>query len=112
LSLKKPFEINSEFTATIPLTSGKFLNSSSIADTPNSISVPVSQASTVNYFSSQKVEIGNSFEQFLTQAQLLGAAPNTSASVSASSDILTGKKLEIQTNSNDWGKHPSGAANY
>jgi len=111
LSLKKPFEINSEFTATIPLTSGNLLNSSSTADTPNSITAPISQASAVN-LSTQKIEIGNSFEQFLTQPQLLGAAPNTSASVSASSDILTGKKLEIQTNSNDWGKHPSGAANY
>lgn len=109
LSLKKAFEINSEFTATIPLTSGNLLNSSSIAGTSNSIPAPISQASAVN-LSTQKIEIGNSFEQFLTQPQLLGAAPNTSASVSASSDILTGKKLEIQTNSNDWGKHPDTSA--
>jgi len=98
LPLQKPFEINSELTENTPLTSGNLLNSGSIADSSNSIPVPVLQASNVNFLTSQKVEDGNSFEQFLTQPQLLGSAPNASPSDLASSDILTGKKLETQAN--------------
>jgi RHS repeat-associated protein len=106
LSLQKPFEINSELTVTSPLISGKSLTSGSIADTFNSIIVPFSQASTINFFTSQKVDDGKSFEQFLTQPQLLGAAPNALPSNLASNiltgsegDILTGrKKLETPAN--------------
>lgn len=97
LPLQKPFEINSELTETSPLTSGKLLTSGSIADTSNNIAVPVSQASTVNSFISQKVEDGNSFEQFLTQPQLLSATPNASPSDLASSNILTGSEGDILT---------------
>ena len=109
LPLQKPFEIDSELTASSPLTSEKFLNASSTADTPNSIPTKISQASTVN-LSTQKVESGNSFEQFLTQPPFLGAVPNTSPSVSASSDILTGKKLETQTNSTVFNRLPDTSA--
>ncbi|MEG5025164.1 MULTISPECIES: FG-GAP-like repeat-containing protein, partial [unclassified Microcoleus] len=102
LPLQKPFEINSELTETTPFTSGKLLNSGSIADSSNSIPVPVLQASNVKILTPQKVEDGNSFEQFLTQPQLLGSAPNALPSASASSDILTGEKVETQASRNVW----------
>jgi RHS repeat-associated protein len=99
LPLQKPFEINAELTATNLLTSGNPLTSGSIADTPNSIAAPVSQTSTINFFTSQKVEDGKSFEQFLTQPQLLGAAPNASPSNLAGGNILIGDKNNILTSS-------------
>ncbi|MEG5031280.1 Ig-like domain-containing protein, partial [Microcoleus sp. AT8-B1] len=102
LPLQKPFEINSELTETSLFTSENLLNSGSIADSSNSIPVPVLQASNVNFLTSQKVEDGNSFEQFLTQPQLLGSAPNALPSASASSDILTGEKVETQASRTVW----------
>lgn len=106
LPLQKPFEINSELTETSPLSSGNLLNSGSISDSSNSIPVPVLQASTVNFLTSPKVEDGNSFEQFLTQPQLLGAAPNALPSDVASSDILTGEKVETQASRTGFSQIP------
>jgi len=99
LPQEKPFEIYSQLTKTDLLTSGKLLNSGNIVDTSNSLTVPVSQSSTINFFSLPQIENGNSFEQFLTQPQLLGAAPNASPSTSAIGDILTGEKVQKQASS-------------
>jgi YD repeat-containing protein len=99
LPQEKPFEIYSQLTKTDLLTSGKLLNSSNIVDTSNSLTVPVSQSSTINFFPLPQIENGNSFEQFLTQPQLLGAAPNASPSTSAIGDILTGEKVQKQVSS-------------
>jgi len=99
---KKPFEIYSELTETDLLTSGKLLNSGNIVDTSNSLTVPVSQSSTITFLPLPQIENGNSFEQFLTQPQLLGAAPNASPSTSAIRDILTGEKVQTQARSTVW----------
>jgi YD repeat-containing protein len=99
LPQEKPFEIYSKLTKTDLLTSGKLLNSGNIVDTSNSLTVPVSQSSTINFFPLPQIENGNSFEQFLTQPQLLGAAPNASPSTSAIGDILTGEKVQKQASS-------------
>src|SRR4028119_849049 len=99
LPQEKPFEIYSQLTKTDLLTSGKLLNSGNIVDTSNSLTVPVSQSSTINFFPLPQIENGNSFEQFLTQPQLLGAAPNASPSTSAIGDILTGEKVQKQASS-------------
>jgi YD repeat-containing protein len=99
LPQEKPFEIYSQLTKTDLLTSGKLLNSGNIVDTFNSLTVPVSQSSTINFFPLPQIENGNSFEQFLTQPQLLGAAPNASPSTSAIGDILTGEKVQKQASS-------------
>lgn len=99
LPQEKPFEIYSQLTKTDLLTSGKLLNSGNIVDTSNSLTVPVSQSSTINFFPLPQIENGNSFEQFLTQRQLLGAAPNASPSTSAIGDILTGEKVQKQASS-------------
>ena len=99
LPQKKPFEIYSAFTKTDLLTSENKLNSGNTVDTSNSLTVPVSQSSTINFFPLPQIENGNSFEQFLTQPQLLGAAPNASPSTSAIGDILTGEKVQKQASS-------------
>ena len=99
LPQEKPFEIYSQLTKTDLLTSGKLLNSGNIVDTFNSLTVPVSQSSIINFFPLPQIENGNSFEQFLTQPQLLGAAPNVSPSTSAIGDILTGEKVQKQASS-------------
>jgi YD repeat-containing protein len=99
LPQEKPFEIYSQLTKTDLLTSGKLLNSGNIVDTSNSLTVPISQSSTINFLPLPQIENGNSFEQFLTQPQLLGAAPNASPSTSAIGDILTGEKVQKQASS-------------
>jgi len=99
LPQKKPFEIYSELTKTdLLLTSGNKLNSGNTVDTSNSLTVPVSQSSTINFLP-PKIENGNNFEQFLTHPQLLGAAPNASPLTSAIGDILTGEKVQKQASS-------------
>ncbi|MEG4322316.1 MULTISPECIES: DUF4114 domain-containing protein [unclassified Microcoleus] len=97
LPQKKPFEINSEKTATNPLAPEKLFTSGTIAGSSNSIPAPISQTAGGNFFTSQKVEDSKSFAQFLTQPQFLGAVPNTSPSAFTNSDTLTGEKIATQT---------------